>query len=220
MWDLTPGTRGLTTPVAWLNIVEDDPGLTFSRTSYWAYASAISTNGIPWRIEFVQRHDDLSAPLTVECQVGGGTAIPGLDFIPTNVTVRFEPNNFEAAVLVPLLPNMQASLDRTVVLSLTNASPEISLTTDSSAVLTILGSSVGSHFLASQNNIDSNGCFHGECYLRPGQYTNIEASDNLIDWTYLTWIYLDPNGGMSPVLFEDPDAWKARHRFYRVPVEQ
>jgi hypothetical protein len=105
------------------------------------YGGQIATNGTPWRLEFVERHGDLSESLTVQCQVSAGTAIPGVDFIPTNVTVHFEPNNFEAVVLVPLLPNAQAVSDRTVLLTLTNTSPEISLATDSAAVLTILGAS-------------------------------------------------------------------------------
>jgi uncharacterized delta-60 repeat protein len=218
--DLTSGTRGLTTAAAFLDIIEDDPGLTFSRTNFWVYSGQIATNGTPWQLEFVQRHGDLSEPLTVQCQITAGTAIPGVDFIPTNVTVHFEPNNYEAAVLVPLLPNDQAVSDRTVLLSLTNASPDISLTTDSCAVLTILGPPVLPHFLPVQGTIDETGRFRWSCYLRPGQQCNIETSSNLIDWTSLTWIYLDQYAGLSPVFIEDPDAWKYPRRFYRLPVYQ
>ena len=46
----------------------------------------------------------------------------------------------------------------------------------------------------------------------------IEASENLVDWTYLTWVYLDLNSGLSPVFFQDPDAWKYPGRYYRMPV--
>jgi hypothetical protein len=156
----------------------------------------------------------------VQCQVSAGTAIPGVDFIPTNVTVHFEPNNYEAAVLVPLLPNDQAVSDRTVLLLLTNASPDISLATDSCAVLTILGPLVVPHFMPVQGTIDETGRFRWACYLRPGQQCNIETSSNLIDWTSLTWIYLDQYSGLNPVFMEDPDAWKYPRRFYRLPVYQ
>jgi Calx-beta domain-containing protein len=216
--DVTSGERGLTTATAFLDIVEDDPGLTFSRMNYWVYGGQIATNGTPWRLEFVERHGDLSVPLTVECKVSAGTAIPGVDFIPTNVTIYFAPNNFEAVVLLPLLPRDQTTPDRTVLLRLINPNPDISLATDSAAVLTILGPSVPPYFLPGQGAMDQKGRLRWACHLRPGQWIGIETSSNLVDWTYLTWIYLDPGAGLDPVFFEDPDAWKHPGRFYRLPV--
>ena len=159
-------------------------------------------------------------PLTVQCQVSAGTAIPGVDFISTNVTVHFAPNNFQATVPLPLLPHEQATTDRTVLLTLTNASPDISLATDSASVLTILGPSMPPYLLPGQGSIDPAGRVRWACFLRPGQSTEVETSINLIDWTYLTWVYLDPNAGLSLVFFEDPDAWKYPGRFYRLPVYQ
>ena len=216
--DVTPGLRGLTSPEAFLNIIEDDPGLTFTRKSYWVHAGLIATNGTPWPLEAVQRHGDLSTPLTVECAVTAGSAIPGVDFIPTNVTIHFEPNTFEAAVLLPLLSNPQALSDRTVLLSLTNAVPGISLAANSAAVLTILGPPTPPYLLPGQGAFNHDGGLEWACYLRPGQNVEVEVSANLIDWIPLTWIYLDINAGLTPVFVHDPDAWKYPRRFYRVPL--
>ncbi len=217
--DLTTGTRGVTAGIGLVNIIEDDPGLSFSRTNYWVYGGMLSTNGMPYQLESLQRHGDLSVPLTVQCQVSAGTAVSGVDFVPTNFTLVFTANTFEVLVPVPLIRNDQADSDRSVVLSLSSPSPAVSLESDCVAMVTVLGPpTLPPHLLRGASRIDEFGCFCAGCYLRPGQQMLIEASENLVDWTYLTWIYLDPNSGLSPVFFQDPDAWKYPGRYYRMPV--
>jgi len=94
------------------------------------------------------------------------------------------------------------------------------LATDCAAVLAILGPSTPPRLLPDLGAIDQTGRLRWGCYLRPGQSVEVETSENLIDWTSLTWIYLDINAALSPVFFDDLDAWKYSRRFYRLPVYQ
>ena len=135
--DLRRGTRGVTAGVALVNILEDDRGLSFSRTNYWVYGGMLSTNGLPYQLESLQRHGDLSTPLTVQCQVSAGTAVSGVDFVPTNFTLVFAANIFEVLVPLPMIRNDQADSDRSVVLSLLSPSPAVSLASDCVAMVSV-----------------------------------------------------------------------------------
>ena len=213
--DTTPGVRSVSRFSANVTIVEDDPGLTFSQTNYWVLGEVIDTNGTAWRLDYVCRHGTLETPLAVQCQLIAGTAVAGLDFIPTNLTLQLLPGQGQVSVQVPLLRNDQAVEDRTLLLVLNNPDPDISLAIDSTAVITIVGKPRSPGFIAGGSVLNKSGGLNLLCDVQPGQYLQIETSTNLLDWIYLGWIHREANQVQVP--FVDPDAWKYTQRFYRFP---
>lgn len=213
--DTTPGIRSLSGPAANVAILEVDPGVTFGQTNYWVSGDAISTNGMDWRLDFVERHGNVDNSLTLHCQIVAGTAVAGVDFIATNLTLQFAPQHTQVSVQVPLLRNDQAVGDRTLFLVLNNPEPLISLATASTAVLTIAGNPRPPGFVSGRSVINKSGGLSLLCDVAPAQYLEIEVSTNLLDWIYLGWIHREANQVLVP--FEDPDAWKYSQRFYRFP---
>jgi uncharacterized delta-60 repeat protein len=213
--DTTSGVRSISNPITQVTIVEDDPGLTFSQTNYWVPGESIGTNGYAWRLDYVRRHGSLETPLTVQCQLIAGTAVAGLDFVATNLTLQFLPQQSEISVQVPLLRNEQAVEDRTLFLALKNPDPNVSLATDATAVFTIVGKPRAAGFVPGGSVFNKSGGLSLLCDMQPGQYLQIETSTNLLDWIYLGWVNREANQVQVP--FVDPDAWKYTQRFYRFP---
>jgi uncharacterized delta-60 repeat protein len=214
LWDRTAGIRWPSASGAGIHIIEDDPGLTFSQTTYWVSSDAISTNGNGAWVANVQRPGDLTDLLTVQCQLLAGTAVAGQDFVATNMTLRLEPAQYEIQVIAPVLRNEQAVEDRTLFLVLNHPNPNVSLATDATAMLTILGQPRPPAFIPGSATLDRSGHLRVQCDVWSRSYVQIQASTNLVDWIYVGYVYREPNAG--PVYFEDPDAWKYPGRFYRI----
>jgi uncharacterized delta-60 repeat protein len=214
--DQTGGVRSPSgSPIA-VFILDPDPGLTFSQTNYWVSGDDISTNGAGAVAAYVQRYGDLSSTVTVHCQLVAGTAVAGQDFVATNVTVVFQPQQYEVPVVAPLLRNDAATGDRTLSLVLKEADPGWSLATGSTALLTIMGKLRPPSVLPGTLVLDSYGCALMQCDVWPGTWVDVEASTDLLNWTYIGYAYQAPNSG-SPT-FVDSDAWKYARRFYRIPL--
>jgi hypothetical protein len=217
-WDRTAGIRWPSLSSAGIHIIEDDPGLTFSQTNYWVSSDAISADGNGAWVANVQRHGDLTDPLTVQCQLLAGTAVAGQDFVATNMSLLFQPAQNEIQVIAPVLRNEQAVEDRTLLLVLNHPDPNVSLATDATAMLTILGQPRPPAFIPGSATLDRSGHLRVQCDVWSRSYVQIQASTNLVDWIQVGYVYRELNAG--PVYFDDPDAWKYPGRFYRIPLSQ
>jgi uncharacterized delta-60 repeat protein len=214
--DQTGGVRSPSgSPIA-VYILDGDLGLTFSQTDYWVSGEDISTNGAGAVAAYVQRYGDLSSTVTVHCLLVAGTAVAGQDFAATNVTVVFQPQQYEVPVLAPLLRNDSATGDRTLSLVLNQADSGWSLATDSTALLTIMGKPRPPTILPGMLALDSYGCALMQCNVWPGTWVDVEVSTDLLNWTYIGQAYRPPNSG--PPMFVDSEAWKYPRRFYRIPL--
>ncbi|HWH70148.1 MAG TPA: Calx-beta domain-containing protein, partial [Candidatus Sulfotelmatobacter sp.] len=216
--DCTAGIRAPTGPDSVVFIRETEPGLTFSQTNYWIVSEAISTNGTGAWVATVQRHGDLTGALSVQCQLVAGTAVAGQDFITTNLTLLFQPQQSELMVVAPVLRNAAVATDRTLFLVLNHPVPDLSLATDATAMLTIWSLPRLPSFTPTGSLLDTNGCMRLECDTEPNQFLVIETSTDLVNWIYLGYVYRQPN--TAPVVIEDPEAWKYPRRFYRIPLYQ
>ncbi len=120
-------------PSAVLTIINDDAAVSFSNATY-----------------LVSKNDPTGfAPINIirigttngTCSVNfitttNGTAVPGVDFIPTNATVTFNPGDSLQQVQVPIINNGLPEVNQTVVFSLTNA-VNAAIFSPSNATLTI-----------------------------------------------------------------------------------
>jgi len=121
-------------PTATLTILEDDNAVSFLSTFYTAPKNA--PNGAA--IIDVVRQGGTSNTCTVNFYTTtNGTAIAGTDYVPTNVTVTFNPGVADVAVRLAVINNGLAEGNRTVGLALTNAVNTL-LAAPSNAMLTII----------------------------------------------------------------------------------
>jgi uncharacterized delta-60 repeat protein len=121
-------------PTATLTILEDDNAVEFANTFYTVLKNV--PNGVV-NIDIVRVGGTSNT-----CTVGfytttNGTAIPGTDYVPTNVTVTFNPGVTDVAVPLAVINNGLAEGNQTVGLALTNA-VNTSLFAPSNATLTII----------------------------------------------------------------------------------
>jgi hypothetical protein len=152
----------------------------------------------------------------VHCELLAGTAVAGQDFVATNLTLVFQPQQYEVPVLAPLLRNDSATGDRTLSLVLNQVDPGWSLTSDSTAVLTIMGKPNPPTILPGTLALDSFGCAVMQCHVWPGTWVVVEVSTDLLNWTYIGYVHREANDG--PPTFVDSQAWKYPRRFYRIPL--
>jgi len=121
-------------PFATVTIISDDSGVNFSSAVYTRAENAI--DGVATIT--VARSGDVNSTMTVEfATTFGGTAVPGLDYVPTNSVVTFLPGEIARNVKVQLVNNTVVQGDRTVNLVLRNPVGAF-LFSPSLAVLTIV----------------------------------------------------------------------------------
>jgi uncharacterized delta-60 repeat protein len=134
VWLGTPwggGTWG-TNAATQVQIIEDDTALEFARTRIYC---AESQGAQP--IE-VRRLGRLDRTVSVTCFTTNGTAQAGVDYVQTQGTLAFAPGETNHVFLVPIIEDRVSESDLTVNLALTNVTGGAFLTTNSTAVLTIL----------------------------------------------------------------------------------
>ena len=134
VWLGTPwgGATWGTNPAAQVQIIEDDTALEFARTRVYCTES----QGVQ-PIE-VRRLGRLDRTVSVTCFSTNGTAQAGVDYVQTQGTLVFAPGETNHVFLVPIIEDRVSESDLTVNLALTNVSGGAWLTTNSTAVLTIL----------------------------------------------------------------------------------
>ncbi len=79
---------------------------------------------------------------TVNYAVGGGTAIAGVDYVPTSGTLSFAPGELTKTFTVPILIDPQIMGNPTVILTLSSPTGQATLGAPSSAVLVIVNDGV------------------------------------------------------------------------------
>ena len=115
-----------------VQIFEDDTALEFASTRvYCAESQGVQP------IE-VRRLGRLDRTVSVTCFSTNGTAQAGVDYVQTQGTLVFAPGETNQVFLVPIIEDRVSESDLTVNLALTNVTGGAFLTTNSTAVLTIL----------------------------------------------------------------------------------
>ena len=128
-----PAGMGLQ-PTAVLTIINDDSAVSFSAANYSVSKNVLTgfapidvirlgtTNGT-CSVDFVTTTD--------------GSAVPGVDFYPTNTTITFNPGDTDKQIQVPIINNSLPEGYRTVIFALNNA-VNTALVSPSNATLTII----------------------------------------------------------------------------------
>ncbi|MCX8156409.1 MAG: hypothetical protein N3J91_08190 [Verrucomicrobiae bacterium] len=114
-----------------LTIVDNDSYLALSATAYTV------SEGDGAAVILVRRSGSLGAPASVNFSVGGGTAVPGVHYAPTNFTLFFSANESQKTVSIPIFQNQVKDGARTVNVALTFPSRGATIV-QGAAVLTIL----------------------------------------------------------------------------------
>ncbi len=129
--------------VATLTIVDDStsPGFVmFASTNY--FVSELATNAIINLIRTNGTHN----PVSVKVSTGGGTAIPGTDYAPTNVSVGFDDGASNASFMVQVFYNPQVTGNRTVNLTMSSPSNGVQIVPPLTVPLTIQDADTGFAF--------------------------------------------------------------------------
>lgn len=124
VWGSNAATRVL--------IQEDDLALEFAKTRIYC----VENQGAQ-PVE-VRRLGRLDQSVSVDWMTSGGTALPGVDYVATQGTLLFSPGMSNQVFQVSILEDGMPEPDLTAGLYLTNASTDAMLTSNSTAVLTIL----------------------------------------------------------------------------------
>jgi len=117
-----------------VTIVDDDVGVSFSAAAY----GVSKTNALA--VIPVIRRGVTNLSFTVNYFATNGTAVDGVDFLSTNGTLTFAPGIVTNFVNVAIFTNSATLGNRTVNLTLTNATGITTVDAPSNAVLTILES--------------------------------------------------------------------------------
>jgi uncharacterized delta-60 repeat protein len=121
-------------PVAVLTIINNDSAVSFSTANY-SVAKNVATGFAP--ID-VLRLGTTNGTCSVDfVTTTDGSAVPGVDFYPTNTTITFNPGDTAKQIQVPIINNSLPEGYRTVIFALTNA-VNTALVSPSNATLTII----------------------------------------------------------------------------------
>jgi uncharacterized delta-60 repeat protein len=103
---------------AYLTILNEDSGVTFTGSSF----SVLKNTPTGYYDVNVIRIGSTSSSNSVQFLTTSlGTAVPGLDFVPTNVTVTFDVGQTNQVVPIQILDNPAITGPRTVIFTLSNA---------------------------------------------------------------------------------------------------
>lgn len=133
--DPTPPASLGNQPTATLTIINDNSAVSFSSTYYTQDKDA--PTGVADIDVVRQGGTNSTATVNFYTTTNGMTAVPGIDYHPTNVIVTFNPGQSDVQVQVPIINNGLVEGNTTVGLVLTNALNTL-LYAPSNAVLTII----------------------------------------------------------------------------------
>ncbi|HXU74934.1 MAG TPA: Calx-beta domain-containing protein [Methylomirabilota bacterium] len=121
-------------PTATLTIINDDSSISFSSPSYSRAENA--TDGAA-TIHILRQGSVRGAAVVDFLTTTNGTALPTTNYLPVATTLTFQPGDTDLIVKVPVLHDLRAQGDKTVVMALTNASNAL-LFNPSVSTLTII----------------------------------------------------------------------------------
>ncbi|MEI9961773.1 MAG: Calx-beta domain-containing protein [Limisphaerales bacterium] len=128
-----PATIG-NQPTATLTILNDDSAVSFSSAFYSQAKNALTGMAV---IDVI-RSGGTNGTASVDFFTStNGTAVAGIDYYPTNLTVMFHPGESDVQVQIPIINNGLPEGNTTVGLQLTNAIGTL-LYSPSNAILTII----------------------------------------------------------------------------------
>ena len=148
-------------PSAVLTIINDDSGVSFSNATYLVNKN-VSTGVAP--IDVI-RFGATNGTCSVDfITTTNGSAVAGVDFIPTNTTITFNPGDSLKEIQVPIINNSLFEGNQTVVFLLTNA-VNTTLFSPSNATLTIqnLANAAGQLCFSATNYVVNEG--DGNAYI-------------------------------------------------------
>ena len=114
----------------------------------------------------VARTNGFSGIITVSYQTMGITAVPGVDYAPTNGILTFGDGVTNQIIAVPLIPNNLVQGPVTLAVMLTNATGGATLSAPSNAVVTILNTNTAVAFALATNTVAENAGFASVTVLR------------------------------------------------------
>ena len=118
----------------------------YHATDINAYLTVVRTNGF-------------SGTVSASYATAGGTAVPGVDYVPTNGTVTFGDGVTNQVIAVPLINNGLAQGPVTVSVVLSNPTGGATLVAPASATVTILNTNTVIVFQQATNTVAENGAF-------------------------------------------------------------
>ena len=181
-----------------LTIVNDDSAVSFGAPAYTVPKNILTGIGT---IDVV-RLGSSSGTSTVDLlTTTNGSAVPGVDFIPTNFTVVFNPGQTDVVVQIPLVTNNVPGGNRTVVFALTNVVNTL-LYSPSNTVLTIIDTVVSPgqlSFAASNFVANANAGYGYLTVVRTnGLSGSVSASFNTVPGTALPGVnYATASGSVT-----------------------
>jgi uncharacterized delta-60 repeat protein len=137
-----PGGQMGSAGSATVSLVDNDGTLQFTASGY------LVDEGGGAALVFVQRTGNTQGTDTVDYRLAPGTATPGLDYAPTNGTLRFNPGDNLQSIVVPILDDALVEVNETILLTLQNPGGGLPLGGQSTAVLTIADDDTALEFAA------------------------------------------------------------------------
>jgi uncharacterized delta-60 repeat protein len=117
-----------------LTIINDDSAVSFGAAGYAVPKSILTGFGTIDVARIGSSSGTCSVYLTTTTN---GTAVPGVDFFPTNLVVTFNPGQTDAVVQIPIINNTNPGPNLTVIFALSNAVNSL-LYSPSNTTLTII----------------------------------------------------------------------------------
>jgi hypothetical protein len=148
-------------PSAVLTIINDDSGVSFSNATYLVNKNVSTGVALIDVIRFGATNGTCSVDFITTTN---GSAVAGVDFIPTNTTITFNPGDSLKEIQVPIINNSLFEGNQTVVFLLTNA-VNTTLFSPSNATLTIqnLANAAGQLCFSATNYVVNEG--DGNAYI-------------------------------------------------------
>jgi uncharacterized delta-60 repeat protein len=205
-----PATNGIQ-PVATLWVVNIDAAIAFSQSFYTVAKNDATGNAVIDVLRLGGTNDTATVNFYTPTN---GSAIPGVDFYPTNTILTFQPGQSDVQVDVPIISNTNVEGNRIVNLVLTNAANttgQIPLYSPSNAVLTIIDTvaAPGQLFFTSPTYTATEN--QGFAYLpvlringSSGTVTvnySLVTSNNVAGWAQPNVDYVNPPGSGGTVTF-------------------
>lgn len=211
-----------------LSLLDNDGGVAFVRNQIWVQeqqGAAVLT--------VIRGKDGFLDPFTVDyATTGGRGSVAGTDYAETKGTLVFGAGEMVQSITVPILHQDVAKLDRLfrVVLSNPTGGVPLGAADNVTAAVTICDTREMLPHRFDSVQVSTPGMVSlrlGGGFIDGLGVVNrfqpffdiypIEVSENLLDWTPLTWV-VRTNATTDQVTFEDPGAQGIHSRFYRTPA--
>ena len=199
-----------------VTILDNDPGVQFEFSNYWASEDegSLSVN--------VQRGRDADTePFTVDYAITAGTALAGQDYVDTQGTLTFAAGESSHKIAIPILRNESSLSDRQFKLTLSNPSAGATLGTNRNATVTVLDTTGMQPHRISGISVQPDHSvmlsFDGSVHKRFKDYFDLypmEVSKDLVTW--VPWTTLQrTNASTNALTYAIPAQTGSDRMFFR-----